>query len=154
MAAEVWYDGTWNDWRWRTQITGVPRVHRPLKLDGRGTAGDGIRLGQTRVGYNGIRPLTPPAMIHGSMVANVGEEAKPKKNRPMSGAGDGRREPGEPQAAVEKEFEEERINEYKPQRDDMLTAIPRAGALQAVVPLHQRQSGACSAQGGGGPRGK
>ena len=33
----------------RPQITGVPRVHRFLKLDGRGTTGDDIRLGQTRV---------------------------------------------------------------------------------------------------------
>ena len=54
----------------RPQITGVPRVHRFLKLDGRGTTGDDIRLGQTRVGYKGLRPLTPPAVIHGSMLAN------------------------------------------------------------------------------------
>ena len=70
MAAEGLYDGAWNDWRWKTQITGVPRVHQFLKLDGRGTTGDDIRLGQTQIGYKGIRPLTPPAVIHGSMVAN------------------------------------------------------------------------------------
>ena len=29
---------------------------------------DGIRLGQTWICHNGIRPLTSPAMIHGSMV--------------------------------------------------------------------------------------
>ena len=31
------------------QIAGVPRVHQFLKLDGRGTTGDNIHLGQTRV---------------------------------------------------------------------------------------------------------
>ena len=49
----------------------------------------------------------------------------------------------EPQAAVE----EDRIYEHKPQRDVMPTAIPRAGALQGEVPLHQRQPGAHSARG-------
>ena len=53
-----------------TQITGVPRVHQPRKLDGRGTTGSDIRLGQTRICHNGIRPLTSPAMIHGSMVTD------------------------------------------------------------------------------------
>ena len=42
--------------------------------------------------------------------------------------------PDEPQAAVEREVEEERIGEYKPQKDAMPTAIPQAGALQGVVP--------------------
>ena len=51
--------------------------------------------------------------------------------------------PDEPQAAVEKE----RIDEYQLQRDAIPTATPRAGALQGVVPLHQRQSRACSVQG-------
>ena len=50
--------------------------------------------------------------------------------------------PDEFQAAVE----EERINEYSPQRDAMLTAIPRACTLQGVVPLRQRRPGAFSAK--------
>ena len=33
----------------RPQIAGVPRVHRFRELDGRGTTGDNIRHGQTRV---------------------------------------------------------------------------------------------------------
>ena len=49
------------------QIAEVPRVHRSLE---RGTTGDDLSHGQTRVGFHGIRPLTPPARIHGSMVAN------------------------------------------------------------------------------------
>ena len=49
----------------------------------------------------------------------------------------------EPQAAVD----EERIYEHKPQRDVMPTAIPRAGALQGGVPLHQRKPGAYSFRG-------
>ena len=49
----------------------------------------------------------------------------------------------EPRAAVE----EDRIYEYKPQRDVMPTAILRAGALQGGVPLHQRQPGAYSFRG-------
>ena len=43
--------------------------------------------------------------------------------------------PDEPQSAVE----EEKVKEYKPQENDRLTAVPRAGALQF---LHQKQSGA------------
>ena len=50
--------------------------------------------------------------------------------------------PDEPQA----EGEEEMINEDKPQKDDMPTAISRVGAWQRVVPLLQRQPGAYSAQ--------
>ena len=53
----------------RPQTSGLPRVHRFFEPDGRGTIGDDIRLGQTWVGYQGIRP-TPPAVIHGSVVAN------------------------------------------------------------------------------------
>ena len=52
------------------QITGVPRVRQPLKLDGRGTTGSGICLGRTRICLNGIRPSTSPAMIHGSVVTD------------------------------------------------------------------------------------
>ena len=93
------------------QITAVPRVHRSLERNRRGTTGDDISRGQTRIGYHGIRPLIPPAMIHRSMVANgaklfphwtkswlgwrpaswTSAKAKPK-NRPMSGAGDSRRD--------------------------------------------------------------
>ena len=52
----------------RPQTTGVPRVHRHLKLvrstHGRGTSGTGndILLGRTRVHHSGIRPLTPRTM--------------------------------------------------------------------------------------------
>ena len=54
----------------RPQTAPVPWVRRFRELDGRGTTGDEIRHGQTRVGYNRICPLKPPAMIHGSVVAN------------------------------------------------------------------------------------
>ena len=127
------------------QFAGVPRVHRSLELHGRGTTGDDISHGQTRVGHTAMRPWIPPAMIHGSMVAaglldpSEGETEEPThvgRWRQQKG-------PGEPQAAVEKE----RINEYQLQRDAMPTAMPRAGALQGVVPLHRRQPGAYSAQG-------
>ena len=56
--------------------------------------------------------------------------AKPKNRWALETA----QGPDEPQAAVE----EERIDECKPQRD-AVTAIPRAGTLQGVVPLRQRQ---------------
>ena len=61
----------------RPQITGVPRVHRHLKLahstHGRGTTGTGndIHFGRTRVRHSGIRPLTPRTIIHGSMVTDA-----------------------------------------------------------------------------------
>ena len=42
----------------------------------------------------------------------------------------------------------EEIRKYEP-RDAVLPVIPGAGALQGVVPLHRKQSGAYSAQGGG-----
>ena len=48
------------------------------------------------------------------------------------------KEPDEPQTADE----EEKVKEYKPQEKDRLAAVPRAGALQEVVPSHQEQSGA------------
>ena len=52
-----------------TTGTGEPQ-HQPLKLDGRGTTGSDIRLGQTKICHNGIRPLTTSAMIHGSIVTD------------------------------------------------------------------------------------
>ena len=52
-----------------TQITGVP-VHHRLKRNGRGTNGSDIRLGQTRICHNGIRPSTSRAMIHGSIATD------------------------------------------------------------------------------------
>ena len=70
MAAEGWYDGAWNDWRLEDpRSLEFPRVHR-APMDAARMDVD-IRPGQTigRV-QNGIRPLKPPAMIHGSMVAN------------------------------------------------------------------------------------
>ena len=49
----------------RPQITGVPRIHRHLeRTHGSGTTGNLILLGRT----SGIRPLTPRAVIHGSMI--------------------------------------------------------------------------------------
>ena len=115
-------DGTawiWNPWLlWggmtecgttragRPQITGVPRVHRTLELDGRGTMGD------NRLGCNGICPLPSLATIHGSPMTNGAKlhhhgtksrlggrlvcwiPAKARlKNRLASGAGDRRKNP-------------------------------------------------------------
>ena len=42
--------------------------------------------------------------------------------------------PDEPQAAVE----EEKVKECQPQGKDRLTAVPRADALQEVVPSHPK----------------
>ena len=53
------------------------------------------------------------------------------------------KEPDEPQTAVE----EETVKESKRQEKDKLTAVPRAGAMQEVVPLPQKQSGTYSVQG-------
>ena len=57
-----------------SEQTGVRRVHRHLKLvhstHGRGTNGNDIIFGRTRVGHSGMCPLTPRAMIHGSMVTD------------------------------------------------------------------------------------
>ena len=43
---------------------------RKDKLDGRGTIRSDIRLGQSRIWHSGMCPLTPPAMIHSSMVTD------------------------------------------------------------------------------------
>ena len=51
----------------RHQMAGVPRVHPFSEPEGRL---DEIRRGQTRVGYNGVCLLKPPAMIHGSAVCD------------------------------------------------------------------------------------
>ena len=53
----------------RPQITGVPRVHRTLELDGCGARNDFL-LGRTRDRRSGARPSTLRAMIHGSMVTD------------------------------------------------------------------------------------
>ena len=102
MAAEGWYEGTWNDWRWRT-----PHHRSSLEFIEPSSWMDDIRLG-----YNRIRPLTSLAMIHASPVMNGAKlfhrgtksrpgvrlacwtpaKAKPK-DRLMSGAGDSRRDP-------------------------------------------------------------
>ena len=115
----------------RPQTTGVPRVHRFLKLDGCGTTGDDLRFGQTRVGDKGIRSLTPPVVIHG--MAGNGPKLFPRWTRSWLGGeasfldpSEGETEepshvrrwrqqkgPDESQSAVE----EERIDEYKPQRE-------------------------------------
>ena len=110
MTAEVWYDGTWDDWLWRDPNQRCsPFIDSSSWMDG--TTGDDLRHGQTRVGDNGFRSLTPPVVIHGSMVGNGPKlfsrwtkswlggrpacwtPAKAKlKNCLMSGAGDGRRD--------------------------------------------------------------
>ena len=139
----------------RPEITGVPRVHQFLKLDGRSTTGYNIHLGQTRVGYKSSPVDTTSSdprqyggersesysligRSRGLLDPSEGETEEP------SHLGRWRRQKGtdEFQAAVE----EERIDKYSPRRDAMLTAIPRAGTLQEVVPLRQRRAGAFSAQ--------
>ena len=102
MAAEVGVTERGTTGAGKPQIAGVPQVHRFRELDGRGTTGDDIRQG---------RPLKPPAMIHGCMVANgtklvphwtkswlvwrlacwTPAKAKPK-NRSMSCSGESRRD--------------------------------------------------------------
>ena len=56
------------------QIAEVSRVHRHLKLvrstHGRGTTGNDILLGRTRVHHSGIRLVTLRVMIHVSMVTD------------------------------------------------------------------------------------
>ena len=145
----------------RPQITGVPRVHRSLELDGRGMAGSDIRLGQTRVGFNGIRTLTPQAMFYGSTAANgpklflhwtkswlgrrpacwTSAKAKPK-NRPMSGAGD--RLSRRPSMSTS----------HRAAFDAHGDSSRRSFAI-GVVPLHQRRHRSdAHAHGDGGLRGK
>ena len=100
-----------------------------LKLDGCSTTADDHRFGETRVGDNGVRSLTPAVVIHDSMMGNgpklfsrwtkswlggslacwtngEGETEEPTKTH----VGRWRRQkgPDEPQAAVEKEVEDER----------------------------------------------
>ena len=58
--------------------------------------------------------------------------------------------PDEPQAAVE----EEGIDEYKPQRDAMPTAISRACAWQRESSLVPKTARSVLCPSGGGPRGK
>ena len=148
----------------RPQIAGVPRVHRFRELDGRGTTGDDIRHGQTRVGYNRIRQLKPPAMIHGSMVANgtkssphwtkswlawrlawTPAKAKPK-NRSMSRAGDSR-------------TDQMSLRQQLRRKESMSATTERCHAYGdssswCLVPLPQRQPGAYCCPSGGGPQGK
>ena len=157
MAAEGWHDGTWND-------PGLENPRSPKFLRFIDTSSVAtFRLGQTRVGYHGIRPVDTtskdPRQYGGEraevvpsldeVVCLVGgragwtpAKAKPKK-RGMSGAGDSRRD----QMSLRQQLRRRESASTSHREMPMLTAIPRAGALQEVVPLHQRQPGAYSAQG-------
>ena len=146
MAAEE-YDATWNDLRWRTpdcrssSSSSIPRAWhdwgRPQQWSNQSwlpwnspadtTCKDPRQYGGERLfphwtkSWLGWRPACwTPAEGEIEEPSHVRRWRQPK-------------EAVEPQAAVE----EERIYEYKPQRGVMATAIPRAGALQGEVPLHQ-----------------
>ena len=57
MNAEgTWYEGKWNDWRWRTPD------HWSFKLDGCGTRND-ILLGRTRDRHSAIRPVDTTSTV-------------------------------------------------------------------------------------------
>ena len=70
MAAEGWCDGTWKHWRWKTpghpssSSSSTPQAGWMWHDCGRPS------FGQTRVGDYGVRSLTPPVVIDGSMVVN------------------------------------------------------------------------------------
>ena len=134
----------------RPRITGVPRVHRILELDGCGTM-----RGNIRFGYHGICPLTSLATIHGSPVTNGAKlshcgmksrlrgrpacwtPAKARaKNRLAPGAGDSRRD----QMSHSQQLRMRRLRSTGHRKKDRLTAVPRAGVLQQEVPSHQKQS--------------
>ena len=61
MTTEEWYDGKWNDWCWKMEF--FEFIEAPGTMNG-------VRLDQIRICHNGTRPLTSPAMIHGSVVTD------------------------------------------------------------------------------------
>ena len=166
MAAEGSHDGAWNDWRWKTpdhwssSSSSIPRAgwtwhgwkrHPPWSNQGWLPWNSPVdTTSKDPRQYGGERSEVIPSLdeVVAWLEAGLLDPSEGETEEP-SHVGRWRQQKGphEPQAAFEKEAEEERIGEYKPQKDAMPTAIPRAGALQGVVPLHQRQPGAYSAQG-------
>ena len=155
MAAEGWYDGAWNDWRWKTpdhwssSRSSILQAGRTWHDWGRHsswsnqcwiqwnspvgtTSSDPRRCGGERSEVIPSLDEVMACLEAGLLDATEGETEEPShvgRWRQQNG-------PDEPQAAVEKEVEEERIDQHKPQRDAMLTVILRAGTLKGEVPLH------------------
>ena len=152
MAAEGWYDGTWNDWRWKTpdhwssSSSSNPRAgwmwhderqHSPwlpwnLPVDV--TSNDPRQSSDERSEIIPSWDEIEAWWEAGLFDFRGGETEEPS----LHGRWRQQKGPDEPQAAVE----EEKVKDYKPQENDRLTAVPRAGALQEGVPSHQKQSGA------------
>ena len=150
MTSEGWYDGTWNDWRWKTPD------HRSSSSSSIPQPGWTLRFGQTRDGDSAISLVETTSSDpqwcgdeRGEVIPSLDEvvawweagllDPREGETEEPCHAGRWRRQkwPGEPQAAVEKEVEEENIDGYKLQR----VAIPQAGSVQGAVPLHQRKQG-------------
>ena len=160
MAVEEWFYGTWNDPRWRTpQHQGSSSLSNPragwMWHDGKqhspwlqGNLPVDVTSNDPQQSSDERSEVIPSLdETEDWREAGLLDPAKAKpKNRLTSGAGDSRREPDEVQSAVE-----EKVKEYKPQENDRVTSVPRAGALQEVVSSHQKTIW-CPRDGG--PRGK
>ena len=146
------------------QITGVPRVHRTLELDGCGSMEDNIRLGSNKnfpvdVTSNDPRQSSDE---RGEVIPSRdeikawlgGRLVGPQRRRDRRTVSRRRwrqpKGPDEPQAALE----EVKVKEYKPQGKERFTAVPRASPLQEVVPSREKPVWDELRRRDGGPRGK
>ena len=144
VAAEGWYDGTWNDWRWKTpdcrssSSSSILRARwtwhdwgrpQPSSKQGWLPWNSPADTSKDPRQYGGERSEVIPSLdeVVAWLEASMLDPSEGEIEEP-SHVGSWRqpKEAVEPQAAVE----EDRIYERKPQRDVMPTAIPRAGALQ------------------------
>ena len=142
MAAEGWYDGAWNDWRWR-----IPDHWNSLSLSN-------PRAGWMWHGGEQHSPWpqwSPPGDITSNDPRQSGDERS--EVIPCWNEIEALWEAGllDPREAETKEPSHvgrwRQPKEYKPLEKDRLTRVQRAGALPEVVPLPQKQSGTYSVQG-------
>ena len=153
MAAEASYDGTWNDWCWKTpDHWGSSSSSNPRA----GWMWHDARQHSLWLPWNlpvavtGNNPRQSP-VTNGAKLSHCGMKSRLRgrpacwtpakaraKNRLASGAGDSRRD----QMSHSQQLRMRRLRSTGHRKKDRLTAVPRAGVLQQEVPSHRKQSGA------------
>ena len=158
----TWYDGTWCGWRWRTsdhRSSSSSQAgwrwhdwgrHSPWSNPGwlrenspDTTFSDPRQYGDER---SEVTPSWDEVVAWWEAGLLDPAKAKPK-NRLMSGAGDCRMDQMCLRQQLRRRLRRRESRSTSHREMPRLTAIPRAGALQGVIPLHQQQSGAYTAQG-------
>ena len=148
MAAEGWCDGAWNDWRWKTpdrrssSSSSIPRAgwtwhdwrrYPPWSNQGWLQSNSPVETTSNDPRqYGGERDEAIPSLDEVVAWLEAGMlDTREGETEELFHVGRWRQQkgPDEPQAAVEKEVEEERIDEYKPLRDGSSWYFARGSSL-------------------------